>query len=69
MSPSYTFAHTDGYRAQAFRCPLLHPRPTAQTCAHEQFIKGSGCVKYINIESGGLMRVLLDRDSTTYKDL
>jgi hypothetical protein len=69
MSPSYTFAHTDGYRAQEFRCPLLHPRPTAQTCVHEQFIKGPGCVKYINIERGGLMRVLLDRDSTTYKDL
>jgi Transposase DDE domain len=69
MSPSCTFAHTDGYRAQEFRCPLLHPRPTAQTCTHEQFLKGPGCVKYINIESGGLMRVLLDRDSTTYKDL
>jgi hypothetical protein len=69
MSPSYTFAHTDGYRAQEFRCPLLHPRPTTQTCAHEQFIKGPGCVKYINIESGGLMRVLLDRASPTYKDL
>jgi hypothetical protein len=69
MSPSYTFAHTDGYRAQEFRCPLLHPRPTAQTCAHEQFVKGPGCVKYINIERGGLMRALLDRDSPTYKDL
>jgi Transposase DDE domain len=69
MSPSYTFAHTDGYRAQEFRCPLLHPRPTTQTCAHEQFVKGPGCVKYINIESGGLLRVLLDRDSAPYKDL
>jgi hypothetical protein len=69
MSPSYTFAHTDGYRAQEFRCPLLHPRPTAHTCTHEQFRKGPGCVKYINIERGGLMRVLLDRDSATYKDL
>ena len=69
MSPSYPFAHTDGYRAQEFRCPLLHPRPTDQTCAHEQFAKGPGCVKYINIEVGGLMRALLDRDSAAYKDL
>jgi hypothetical protein len=69
MSPSYVFAHTDGYRAQEFRCPLLHPQPTAQTCAHEQFAKGPGCVKYINIEPGGLMRVLLDRDAAAYKAL
>jgi len=69
MSPSYPFAHPDGYRAQEFRCPLLHPHPTAQTCDHEQFVKGPGCVKYINIEAGGLRRVLLDRDSATYKDL
>ena len=69
MSPSYAFAHTEGYRAQEFRCPLLHPRPTAQTCEHEQFAKGPGCVKHINIEAGGLMRVLLDRDAASYKDL
>jgi len=67
MSPASPFDHTDGYRAQEFRCPLLHPHPTAQTCDHEQFIKGPGCVKYINVEVGGLMRVLLDRDSTAYK--
>jgi hypothetical protein len=69
MSPACAFDHTDGYRAREFRCPLLHPRPTAQTCDHEQFAKGPGCVKYINIEAGGLMRVLLDRDSAAYKDL
>jgi Transposase DDE domain len=69
LSPSYIFAHTDGSRAQEFRCPLLHPQPTPQTCDHEQFAKGRGCVKHINIEAGGLMRVLLDRDSTAYKDL
>jgi len=69
MSPSYPFDHTDGYRAQEFRCPLLHPRPTAHACDHEQFAKGSGCVKYINIEAGGLLRVLLDRDSAAYKDI
>jgi len=69
MSPSYAFDHTDGYRAQEFRCPLLHPRPTAHTCDHAQFAKGPGCVKYINIERGGLMRVLLDRDAPAYKSL
>jgi len=69
MSPASPFDHTDGYRAQEFRCPLLHPHPTAQTCDHEQFAKGPGCVKYINIETGGLLRVLLDRDSTAYKDI
>jgi hypothetical protein len=68
MRPSYIFAHIDGYRARECRCPLLHPRPTAQTCAHEQFIKGLGCVKDVSIESGGLMRVRLDRDPTTYTD-
>ncbi len=69
MSPSYPFDHTDGYRAQEFRCPLLHPHPTAHTCDHEQFAKGPGCVKYINIEAGGLARVLLDRDAAPYKEL
>ncbi len=69
LSPASPFDHTDGYRAQEFRCPLLHPHPLAQTCDHEQFTKGPGCVKYINIEAGGLLRVLLDRDSTAYKDI
>lgn len=69
MSPSYRFAHTEGYRAQEFRCPLLHPQPTAQTCDHDQFAKGPGCVKHINVEPGGLMRALLDRASAAYKDL
>ena len=69
MSPASPFDHTDGYRAQEFRCPLLHPHPTAQTCDHAQFVKGPGCVKYINIEAGGLLRVLLDRDSAAYKDI
>jgi hypothetical protein len=69
MSAAARFLHTNGYRAQEFRCPLLHPHPTAQTCAHEQFTKGPGCVKYINIEDGGLLRVLLDRDAPSYKAL
>jgi Transposase DDE domain len=67
MQPSYCFTHTDGYRAQIYRCPLLFPQRTTQTCAHEQFAKGPGCIKYSNSELGGQMRVRLDRDSAAYK--
>ena len=67
MYPTYQFQHTNGYRAQRYRCPLLYPARTGQTCQHEQFAKGKGCVKDINIEAGGLMRVTLDRDSPLYK--
>jgi hypothetical protein len=67
MHPTYQFQHTNGYRAQRYRCPLLYPTRTGQTCQHEQFAKGKGCVKDINIEVGGLMRVTLDRDSPRYK--
>ena len=63
MLPTIQFAHTYGYRAQRFRCPLLHPEPTGQACEHEQFTKGKGCVKDLNWEQGGLQRVLLDRTS------
>jgi hypothetical protein len=67
MHPTYQFQHTNGYRAQRYRCPLLYPARTGQSCDHEQFAKGKGCVKDINIEAGGLMRVTLDRDSPLYK--
>lgn len=66
MTPSYSYAHSNGYRAQMYRCPLLHPHPTGASCEHAQFAKGSGCVKHINIEAGGLMRVQLDRSSPLY---
>src|SRR5436309_14911649 len=61
MYPTYPFEHTNGFRAQRFRCPLLFPAHTGETCAHKQFAKGSGCVKDPNWEKGGLMRALLDR--------
>ncbi len=67
MVASYQYAHTEGYRAQLLRCPLLVPAPTGQRCDHEQFAKGPGCVKHINIELGGQMRVALDRDSAEYQ--
>jgi Transposase DDE domain len=66
MHPTYQFQHTNGFRAQRYRCPLLYPQRTGQTCDHEQFRKEKGCVKDINQEAGGLMRVTLDRDSPLY---
>lgn len=69
MAPSYQYHHTSGYQAQLLRCPLLFPQPSGQTCDHEQFAKGSGCVKHINIEAGGWMRVRLDRQSHLYQQL
>jgi len=66
MHPTYQFQHTNGYRAQRFRCPLLFPQRTGQHCPHEQFAKGKGCVKDPNWHAGGRMRVLLDRDGPLY---
>ena len=66
MHPTFQFQHTNGFRAQRFRCPLLFPEPTGQTCAHAQFAKAKGCVKDPNWEKGGLMRALLDRHSPLY---
>jgi hypothetical protein len=67
MQPKFEFNHTNGYRAQRYACPLLYPERTGQDCDHEQFKKGKGCVKDMNIEKGGIMRVTLDRTSPLYK--
>lgn len=67
MHPTKQFHHGAGYRVQRYQCPLLFPHATAQTCDHEQFQKGKGCVKEINIEPGGLMRAMLDRTAPLYK--
>jgi hypothetical protein len=66
MHPTMQFNHTNGYRAQRFQCPLLFPEKTCETCDHEQFAKGKGCVKDVNWERGGIQRVTLDRDSPLY---
>jgi hypothetical protein len=66
MHPIFQFNHTYSYRAQRFRCPLLAPSPTGQSCDHPQFLKGKGCVKDVNWERGALMRVTLDRTSPLY---
>jgi len=67
MIPLYEFDHSEGYRAQELRCPLLVPQATGQSCDHDQFAKGVGCVKYINITAGGKMRIALDRQAESYK--
>ena len=67
MHPTSQFAHTYGYRAQRYRCPLLSPEPTGATCDHAQFVKEKGCVKDINQEAGGLQRVALDREGPLYR--
>jgi hypothetical protein len=67
MIPSFQFDHTSGYCAQRFRCPLLFPEKTGACCDHEQFAKGKGCVKDVNWELGGKMRVTLNRESPLYK--
>ncbi len=66
MHPTKQFNHTYGYHAQRFQCPLLFPEKTGQTCEHEQFAKGKGCVKDVNWERGGIQRVTLDRDGPLY---
>lgn len=69
MHPTKQFNHTYGYRAQRFQCPLLFPNKTGETCAHEQFAKGKGCVKDVNWELGGIQRVTLDRNGPLYRAL
>ena len=69
MHPTKQFNHTYGYRAQRFQCPLLFPEKTGQTCHHEQFIKGKGCVKDVNWELGGKQRATLDRASPLFQSL
>ena len=69
MTPTFTYAHPRGYQALRYRCPLLVPEKTGETCDHEQFLKGCGCLKDINNEKGGQMRVMLDRTSLLYKSI
>ncbi len=69
MHPTFQFSHTYGHRSQRFRCPLLFPEATDQSCDHPQFLKEKGCVKDLNWELGGQMRVMLDRDSPLYKSI
>ncbi|HEU5376964.1 MAG TPA: hypothetical protein VFV38_16160 [Ktedonobacteraceae bacterium] len=69
MHPTMQFQHTNGFRAQRFQCPLLFPQANGQTCQHDQFTKGKGCVKDLNWEMGGIQRVTLDRDGPRFRAL
>ena len=69
MQPTFHFQHTNGYRAKRFRCPLLVPQPMGEFCEHPQFAKGGGCVKDVNWELGGKMRVSVDRSSPLYQGI
>lgn len=67
MHPTSQFAHPNGYRAQIYRCPLFFPEmPDNATCDHPQFQAAKGCIKHINSEPGGLMRITLDREGPLY---
>jgi hypothetical protein len=66
MQFRFEFNHTYGYRAKKYGCPLLYPTRTGQDCSYEQFKKGKGCVKDINITLGAKMRVDLDRTGPLY---
>jgi hypothetical protein len=66
MHPTYRYAHPYGYHAQRYRCPLLFPQASDQTCDHEQFKKSKGCIKDINDEPGGRARLLMDRTNPLY---
>jgi hypothetical protein len=67
MQAGYLSLEAGGFRSQRLHCPLLFPQPTGQTCDHEQFAKGPGCIKQVNIELGGLMRLSLDRHADAYR--
>ena len=67
MHPTVQYDHTYGYRTRRFQCPLLFPQATGETCTHDQFAKGKGCVKNINQEPGGLQRITLDRQNPLYR--
>ncbi len=69
MHPTFQFSHTYGYLTQRFVCPLLFPQATGARCDHPQFLKKKGCVKDLNWELGGQMRVTLDRESPLYKGI
>ena len=53
----------------ASNAPCFSPKKTGKTCDHKQFKKNKGCVKDVNWELSGLMRVTLDRESSLYKEI
>jgi hypothetical protein len=45
----------------------LYTKVTGTSCDHPQFAKSKGCVKDVNIEKGGQMRLLLNRSAPLYR--
>ncbi|MBK9714393.1 MAG: transposase [Kouleothrix sp.] len=58
------------HRREKYRCPLLFPTPTGETCplADAHFAKG-GCTSTIAAGAGSRLRHTLDRSSPEYKQL
>ncbi len=56
-----------GFHTLRLQCPRLFPQPTGERCDHTQFAKGSGCIKQLNLELGGLMRLSLDCHADAYR--
>jgi hypothetical protein len=73
MSIQFTYQHRSGlipHLREKYRCPLLHPTATGQSCpiADAHWEKG-GCTTTIAAGAGSRIRHQLDRDSDTYKAL
>ncbi len=53
-----------------YRCPLLHPEPTGETCPidHNKWPDG-GCKLVMPTANGARIRYQLDRDSDQFKQI
>jgi hypothetical protein len=73
MTLQFTYAHRSdlvAHHKERFRCPLLYPEPSGQSCPCDDvhFEKG-GCRTDIAQGAGSRIRWQLDRESTAYKQL
>ncbi len=73
MTLQFTYVHRSSLTPEVrekFRCPLLYPTPSGETCpiADAHFSKG-GCTTTIAAGAGSRIRHTLDRESAAYKQL
>ncbi len=73
MTLQFTYAQRTGghpHLREKFRCPLLFPRATGESCpiADAHFVQG-GCASTIAAGMGSRIRHTLDRESEAYKQL
>ena len=73
MTLQFTYLHRSSLIPEVrekFRCPLLYPTPSGETCpiADAHFSKG-GCTTTIAAGAGSRIRRTLDRESAAYKQL